>query len=122
MPPNVPGASGVAEIQESLGDFLGAVTVQDFKLTMTNLLVKGDVAIETGTSVMTFQPKAPGAPVVTENGKYVVVWKKQADGSWKLFRDIFNSSEVSAVSSRHCTRYRSRRSAAAVSNGTNPEN
>ena len=93
MPPNMPAATGSAEIQKTLGDFLGAVTIQDFKLTTTNLLVKDDIAIETGTSVMTMQPKAAGAPAITENGKFVVVWKKQADGSWKLYRDIYNSSD-----------------------------
>jgi len=27
----------------------------------------------------------------TEKGKYLTVWKKQADGSWKVIEDMFNS-------------------------------
>ena len=31
-----------------------------------------------------------------DEGKYVVVWKKQEDGSWKLHRDIWNSNLMPA--------------------------
>ncbi len=31
-----------------------------------------------------------GAPMVTV-GKYVTLWKKQADGSWKVVVDCFNA-------------------------------
>jgi ketosteroid isomerase-like protein len=31
-----------------------------------------------------------GKPLV-DTGKYLTVWKKQADGSWKAIEDIFNS-------------------------------
>ena len=34
----------------------------------------------------------PGAPApVQDRGKYIEIWRKQADGPWKLARDIFNS-------------------------------
>ena len=33
----------------------------------------------------------PQGNPVTDRGKYVVVWKKQPDGSWKAISDIFNS-------------------------------
>ena len=48
----------------------------------------GDLAMETGTFELTTND-AKGKPV-TQKGKYVVVWKKQADGAWKAYRDIFN--------------------------------
>jgi ketosteroid isomerase-like protein len=35
-------------------------------------------------------PDPAGKPV-TDRGKYVTIWKKQADGSWKVIADIFNS-------------------------------
>jgi ketosteroid isomerase-like protein len=28
---------------------------------------------------------------VTDHGKYVAVWKKQADGNWKVAVDIWNT-------------------------------
>ncbi len=31
---------------------------------------------------------------VTEKGKYVTAWKKQADGAWKVTEDIFNADEA----------------------------
>jgi ketosteroid isomerase-like protein len=26
-----------------------------------------------------------------DSGKYIEIWRKQSDGTWKLVRDIFNS-------------------------------
>lgn len=34
--------------------------------------------------------QAKNAKPVHEIGKYVVVWKKQPDGTYKIFRDIGN--------------------------------
>jgi ketosteroid isomerase-like protein len=52
-------------------------------------MLAGDLAIETGTFTFTQKPK--GSAAITDKGKYMTVWKKQADGSWKLLRDIANS-------------------------------
>jgi uncharacterized protein (TIGR02246 family) len=59
------------------------------KLTTGSVDVGGDYAIETGTYDLTATP--PGGKPVTDKGKYITVWKKQPDGSWKIYRDIANT-------------------------------
>jgi len=48
----------------------------------------GDLGYTIGTYELSFEQD--GAPVV-DVGKYVTIWKKQADGSWKVLVDCFNS-------------------------------
>jgi uncharacterized protein (TIGR02246 family) len=49
----------------------------------------GNLAIETGREVLRVQPVGPAEALV--HLKYVLVWKKQKDGSWKIYRDIWNT-------------------------------
>jgi uncharacterized protein (TIGR02246 family) len=51
----------------------------------------GDIAYEYGTGEFTTAGKK-GKPTV-EKAKYLTVWKKQADGSWKAAVDIDNTGE-----------------------------
>jgi ketosteroid isomerase-like protein len=48
-----------------------------------------DLAYATGTYESSM--KDSRGKLVTDHGKYVEVWKKQADGKWKTVADIFNS-------------------------------
>jgi hypothetical protein len=41
----------------------------------------------------TLVPKTAQGEEMTTKGKYLTVWKQQADGSWKIVRDINNSDE-----------------------------
>ncbi len=49
----------------------------------------GDMAFVQGT--YTASMKGPDGKAVSDTGKYLEVWKKQADGSWKAVEDIWNS-------------------------------
>jgi len=60
------------------------------KFQTQDLIVSGDYAIETGSYEVTSKPPQAAKPA-HDVGKYLVVWKKQSDGSYKLFRDIGNS-------------------------------
>jgi uncharacterized protein (TIGR02246 family) len=91
MMPASPAMRGEAAIREGLGGWLSAETVNDFTLTTGDVMVADDLAIETGTYTMTTTPKAGGAAKKTDQGKYLTVWKKQPDGTWKLIRDIANT-------------------------------
>ena len=54
----------------------------------------GDLGYTIGTFELTVND-AEGNPVTTV-GKYVTVWKKQADGQWKVAADIFNRDAPAA--------------------------
>jgi uncharacterized protein (TIGR02246 family) len=60
-------------------------------VTRVEVARSGDLAVEFGTFAMTANDKK-GKPV-TENEKYVVTWKKQADGKWKVIADIWNTDK-----------------------------
>jgi len=54
-----------------------------------DVMVGGGVAVETGTFEWMLQPKSGAA--VKDKGKYLTVWKRQPDGTWKIVRDINNT-------------------------------
>jgi uncharacterized protein (TIGR02246 family) len=77
---------------EAIGEFWKATRdsgVRGAALTTIEVSRSGSVAYEVGKVSLTIQP--PGKEQTTAMAKYVVVWKRQGDGSWKLHRDIWNS-------------------------------
>lgn len=85
LPPNAATVSGRANIEAF---WQGAIDmgIADVELKTVELEELGDTAIQLGHFVL----KAADQSVV-DNGKYIVVWKRQ-DGAWKWHRDIWNSS------------------------------
>lgn len=51
----------------------------------------GSVALDRGHYTVTVTPKA-GAPPTTSQGRYLVVYVKGADGTWRVSHDIDNAS------------------------------
>lgn len=60
--------------------------VTEFTLTPVEVEGDGDMAFVYGT----YQWMVAGAES-PDTGKYIEVWRRQADGSWKISHDIFNS-------------------------------
>jgi uncharacterized protein (TIGR02246 family) len=83
---NAPDITGKAAIREAIG---GMMQDPNFALAFAADKVvaarSGDLAYETGTYEMTVSD-AKKKPA-TEKGHYVVVWQKQADGTWKAVVD-----------------------------------
>jgi uncharacterized protein (TIGR02246 family) len=81
-----PDLSGKAAIREAVP---GMMQDPNFALSFAADKVvvarSGDLAYETGSYQMTMSD-AKKKPA-TENGRYVVVWQKQADGAWKVVVD-----------------------------------
>lgn len=86
LPPNTPAVTGEAAIAALLKSF---PPISDFRFALTHIEGTEDMAWVQGTYAMTMTPQ-DSAPI-NDTGKYIEIWKKQADGSWKVVRDIFNS-------------------------------
>jgi len=68
-----------------------AAPAVSFATSYVEVARSGDLAYEYGTAELTATPKK-GKPTV-EKAKYLTVWKKQADGSWKAVADMENSGQ-----------------------------
>jgi len=87
-----PPDSEMIQGNEAVGEFWKATRsggVQGVALTTLDVGRSGDVAYESGEVTLTIQPA--GKEPTTATAKYLVVWKREADGAWKLHRDIWNS-------------------------------
>jgi ketosteroid isomerase-like protein len=100
MPPNSPQATGKESIRAIWKGLLGAPGFSGgWKPAKVEVAKSSDIAYVTGTYEFT-ENDASGKPM-TDKGKYVEVWKKQTDGSWKCAVDIFNSDlPVSAAENK----------------------
>jgi ketosteroid isomerase-like protein len=59
------------------------------KTTRIEVARSGDLAYAQGT--YEFAANDPQGKPINDHGKFVVVWKKQTDGAWKIVADIWNS-------------------------------
>jgi len=89
LPPNAPVATGKQAIRAVWASFLVPGTSVSWQPTKVEVARSGDLASAMGTYQSTMKDSR-GKPVA-DHGKYVEVWKKQADGKWKTVSDIFNS-------------------------------
>lgn len=63
--------------------------VQSIEFTVWDVQASGTFLVETGKA--TLSVAGAGAAPATVAVKYVVVWKKQKDGGWKISHDIWNA-------------------------------
>jgi uncharacterized protein (TIGR02246 family) len=91
MAPDTPMVKGKANIEALHRKMMDMARVSGMTITPIDTQVLGDTAIDVGTYQQTLTPK--GGTPVTDTGKYLVVLKKQADGSWKLQYEIYNSDK-----------------------------
>jgi ketosteroid isomerase-like protein len=93
MPPNHPAVQGRAEIQKFLQGLMDA-GLEAITLSTKHVEAAGDLACGRGTYTLTLAPA--GGPRVEDAGKYIVVYRRGAGGTWQAVADIFNSDRPAA--------------------------
>lgn len=88
MPPTEP-VSDMDATRAMMEAFLGANDVQ-ITAGVEEIVVSGDLGLLRVTYDETWTPKAEGEPG-QQHGTWLVILRKQADGSWKLWRDMWTN-------------------------------
>ncbi len=89
-PPNAPVSVGAAAAKAVWASYFAdsSFTIS-WSTTHADVAKSGDLGYTTGTYQDSY--KGPDGKMVNEVGKYVCVWAKQKDGSWKAVHDMWNS-------------------------------
>lgn len=95
MPPFRPPVVGRAGVE---ANYQGLFQQFDSELSteVEEVEIAGDWAFMRGTFRQQLTPKGGGQAIPAE-GKYLAVVRRQADGSWKFHRDMFNGSSPPAL-------------------------
>ena len=90
MPPNIPTLTGKEPIRSLWKSMLGSPSFSGgWKVTKVDVARSGDLAYVSGN--YEFNEKDDNGKPMTDKGKYLEIWKKQADGGWKCVADMFSS-------------------------------
>jgi ketosteroid isomerase-like protein len=90
LPANAPSATTKDAIRKIWGDLIAAPGFAiSWKATKIEVAKSGDLACISGTYELTTNDTSDKPS--TDHGKYVEVWEKQKDGTWKCGTDIWNS-------------------------------
>jgi uncharacterized protein (TIGR02246 family) len=88
LPANHPAIVGRPAIQQAL-EALIAAGLHKLILRTDKIEVAGDFAYGIGKHQMTI--KTPAGAEIHDEGKYLVIYRRQQDGQWRAVADIFNS-------------------------------
>lgn len=76
---------GRAAVQQLFTELYQNPHAIDASVETDQVILDGATAVEYGHYTFTYPPK-DGQPQV-DRGKYVVIWRKQADGTWRILLD-----------------------------------
>ncbi len=89
LPPNSEMIQGKQATEAFWKTAWTQMKIAEFDITTEDLYGSGDVVYEVGKYTLKFQLE--GQESLEDKGKYVLIWKKVADGTWKRHVDIWNS-------------------------------
>lgn len=85
--PNRPGITGKAAIARFWQEMFD-MGLTKILLNSTHVEVSGDLAHARGQSAFTF---TSGGEVRQDKGKYLLTYRRQQDGSWRVVAEMYNS-------------------------------
>lgn len=90
-PPDGEIVKGKQAIEELYKKFF-QMGLKEVALTTIEVGGSGDTAYEIGKSKVRIHPDKSGQAAMLDSTKYLVIWKRQAERTWKVHVDIWNVS------------------------------
>lgn len=84
--PNAPAVVGKTAIAKAIQDDFSQGNLS-WRANSARVARSGDL----GYTIGDYTLKSVSGGAVVDNGKYLTVWKKEADGAWKVLLDMFNT-------------------------------
>jgi ketosteroid isomerase-like protein len=92
MPNNEPMVKGKDALRERTRQMIGmGMTFSKVTFTTLDVQVSGSLAYELGTFAMTFT--MPPSGELSEAGKYLTIYERATDGTWKVKVETWNADE-----------------------------
>ena len=88
MPPNIDMAKGKVSIKKAISDEISAGAT-DLAFTTINMYGNEDFVTEVGR--YSLNVKNEGEIVMSDSGKYIVLWEQVSKNNWLMKADIWNS-------------------------------
>lgn len=93
LPDNEPMRDGIAAIRQGAEEMAKAgVKVSSFEPTVKKIIPEGNLITEIGSFKIKVNIPGMDRPV-EQQGKYLTIWEKQADGSLKVKVETWNTDE-----------------------------
>ncbi len=93
MPPDVPARIGKEQIREAMKPSFDQMTLELINHSIDDAKVYGDFGLTRVTYSLKMTPKAGGETINTmSDGKALLLFERQSDGSWKIIYDCFYSN------------------------------
>lgn len=91
MFPGGPALTGKQAIEASMAEYFETMSMIEFEIWNEEVESFGDWAFARGTYHWEGDPTDGGERVLWD-GKYLTIFQRQSDGSWKIHRDCFNKN------------------------------
>jgi ketosteroid isomerase-like protein len=91
MPPNAPPVIGKDAIRSWNQTVSQQFRIEGYTPVDNEVVLAGKWAFRRATADWTLRPLVGGEPI-HDSGKFIIIYERQADGSWRVARDIWNSS------------------------------
>ena len=90
----LPALEGKQALRRFAETVHSAFNVEQLDVTVDSVITQGNWALTRGNFVANFVPEDAGAENRTNprQGKYILLWERQDDGTWKIILDMGNNN------------------------------